>query len=207
MIELPERFYVTGTDTDVGKTVVSALLCKALERPYFKPVQSGEPADADTVRALAGVPVHPEAYRLAQASSPHTSADAEGVRIDLATIRAPAGPLLVEGAGGWKVPYGMHGGTVLWQADVVRHLQLPVVVVARSGLGTLNHTTLTVQAIRADDVPIVGLILVGEAHHDNERDLPLLNDVPLLARVDRGDLPHDFDRLAVRLAADLRRQP
>ena len=193
---LPARVYVTGTDTDVGKTVVSALLCQVLGRPYWKPVQAGRPTDTDTVKALVGVETHPEAYVLDRPASPHASAFDEGVQITLDRIAAPTGPLVAEGAGGWMVPYS----NTLMQADIVQHLGLPVVVVARSGLGTLNHTLLTLRAIRADQVEVVGLILVGPPHPENERDLPRLGNVKLLARIDRGQLPGDVRRLADQLA-------
>ncbi len=204
---LPDRLYVTGTDTDVGKTVVSALLCRVLDRPYFKPVQAGRPTDRDTVRALVGAATVPEAYVLDRPASPHAAADDEGRAIALGDIAAPPGPLVVEGAGGWMVPYriheGIHEGSVLWQADVVRHLGLPVVVVARSGLGTLNHTLLTLRAIRADGVDVVGLVLVGPPHPENARDLAHLGGTRVLARLDRVPLPDGVERLAADLAAQL----
>lgn len=203
MREVPERFYVTGTDTDVGKTVVSAVLAKALGRPYFKPVQSGTPTDTSTVRALVGVPTHPEAVVLTRPASPHAAAHDEGRRITLEQLTAPPGPLVVEGAGGWMVPYAVHGAEVLWQADVVRHLGLPVVVVARTSLGTLNHTLLTLRAIRADGLEPVGLVLVGDPHPENERDLPVLGDVPVWARLDRVELPLEIDVLVAALRQQL----
>lgn len=201
---LPEQFYVTGTDTDVGKTVVSAALTAVLGRSYYKPVQSGEPADTDTVQALVDVPTLPEAVRLARPASPHAAAQDEGRTITLEQISRPEGPAVVEGAGGWMVPYAMQGDTVLWQSDVVRHLGLPVVVVARSGLGTLNHTLLTIRAIRADGITPLGLILVGPAHPENQRDLPLLGGVPVWARLDRCSLPEEMPKLVDSMDAQLR---
>ncbi|MEN0062414.1 MAG: adenosylmethionine--8-amino-7-oxononanoate transaminase [Myxococcota bacterium] len=199
---LPDPIYVTGTDTDVGKTVVSALLAQVLDRAYWKPVQAGRPTDRDTVAALTGVPTHPEALVLERPASPHAALQTEGRTLDLEALTLPAGPLIVEGAGGWMVPYSMTDDHVVWQADVVRHLRLPVIVVARSGLGTLNHTLSTLRAIRADGIVPVGLILVGPAHPENERDLPRLGGVPVLARLDRATLPDD----APKLAASLRQQ-
>ena len=195
---IPARFYLTGTDTDVGKTVTAAALCRAFDLTYWKPVQAGEPTDTDTVRALAGVETFPEAFRLGTPSSPHTSARDAGVRITLEAIRLPtAGRLLVEGAGGWMVPY--RADPLLWQADVVRHLGLPVVVVARSGLGTLNHTLLTLRAIEADDIDCAGIVLVGPPHADNEADLTRLGGVPVLARLPRIDLARGIGPLVERL--------
>lgn len=181
MLELPPRFYVTGTDTDVGKTFVSTLLCRALGLDYVKPVQSGLPADTDTV-AQHGVRTWPETWRLRNPKSPHRAAADDGAQIDIARVRLPDAPrLLVEGAGGWMVPLGPG----LWQADLVRHLDLPVLVVCRTTLGTLNHTSLTVRAIRADGLRMLGLIASGPPHPENLADLPGLTGVPLLAWVPR----------------------
>lgn len=200
---LPEQFYVTGTDTDVGKTVVSAVLAKVLGRTYYKPVQSGLPADTDTVTSLVGVPTQPESVRLKRPASPHAAAQDEGRVVTLQDIQHPNGPTVVEGAGGWMVPYAMNDGAVLWQSDVVRHLALSVVVVARSGLGTLNHTLLTLRAIRDDGVRPLGLVLVGPEHPDNERDLPILGGVPVWARLDRVQLPEQVDSLLTSMASQL----
>ena len=200
---IPDSIYVTGTDTDVGKTVVSALLAKVLGRTYWKPVQAGRPTDRDTVSALTGVPTHPEALVLERPASPHAALATEGRTLDLTAIELPAGPLVVEGAGGWMVPYAMTGDDVVWQADLVRHLDLPVIVVARSGLGTLNHTLSTLRAIRADGIEPIGLILVGPAHPENERDLPRLGGVPILARLDRVELPDGIDQLQRSLRTQL----
>jgi dethiobiotin synthetase len=202
---LPEAFYVTGSDTDVGKTVVSALLCRALCATYWKPVQAGcEPCtDRARVEAIAGVPTVPERYVLERAASPHAAAADEGLRLHPNDFELPhARPLVVEGAGGLMVPYAMD--PVFWQSELIAHLDLPVVVVARSGLGTLNHTSLTLRSLAADGHTVCGLILVGPEHPENARDLAALHGVPVLARVDWvEDVEGEFDRLAEQLQADL----
>ena len=180
------RLVVCGTDTDVGKTVVSALLVEGLEARYWKPVQSGVEGggDRDRVAALLDLPAErivPEAYRLAAPVSPHWAAEREGVAIDPARLALPpgAGPLVVECAGGLLVPLRRD-----WlQIDQIARWGLPVVLVARSGLGTLNHTLLSLEALARRRIPVLGLVLNGEPHPDNPRTLAELGGVPVLAEL------------------------
>jgi dethiobiotin synthetase len=181
------RLVVCGTDTDVGKTVVSALLVEGLEARYWKPVQSGVEGggDRDRVAALLDLPAErivPEAYRLAAPVSPHWAAEREGVAIDPARLALPpgAGPLVVECAGGLLVPLRRD-----WlQIEQIARWGLPVVLVARSGLGTLNHTLLSLEALARRRIPVLGLVLNGEPHPDNPRTLAELGGVPVLAELD-----------------------
>ncbi|MCB9765583.1 MAG: dethiobiotin synthase [Alphaproteobacteria bacterium] len=202
-MRLPDRIYVTGTDTDVGKTVASAALCAAFGYRYWKPVQAGLDGETDTqvVARLSGVETFPEAFCLRRPASPHAAAADEGVVIDPSALRPPEGRLLVEGAGGWCVPY--HDEPLRWQAGLVRHLGLPVVVVARTGLGTLNHTFLTLRAIRADGVPVAGVLFVGDPHPENERDVARWGGAPVLGRLPRvADPDRDFPALVAALHTD-----
>lgn len=185
-MRLPDRFFLTGTDTDVGKTLTAAALCAAGGWSYWKPIQAGTEPTTDTqrVQELSDARTWPEAYRLAQPASPNQAARNEGLPLDVHRITPPpADRLLVEGAGGWMVPLSDAPRTDT--ADLVRHLSLPALVVARSGLGTLNHTRLTVRAIQSDGVVCLGVILVGAEHADNEADLTRLLHAPVLGR-----LPH-----------------
>jgi dethiobiotin synthetase len=180
------RLVVCGTDTDVGKTVVSALLVEGLEARYWKPVQSGVEGggDRDRVAALLDLPAErivPEAYRLAAPVSPHWAAEREGVAIDPARLALPPGdgPLVVECAGGLLVPLRRD-----WlQIEQIARWGLPVVLVARSGLGTLNHTLLSLEALARRRIPVLGLVLNGEPHPDNPRTLAELGGVPVLAEL------------------------
>jgi len=180
------RLVVCGTDTDVGKTVVSALLVEGLGARYWKPVQSGMEGGGDTgrVAALLELPAErivPEAYRLAAPVSPHWAAEREGVAIDPARLALPLGdgPLVVECAGGLLVPLRRD-----WlQIEQIARWGLPVVLVARSGLGTLNHTLLSLEALRQRRIPVLGLVLNGEPHPDNPRTLAELGGVPVLAEL------------------------
>ncbi len=180
------RLVVCGTDTDVGKTVVSALLVQGLGAHYWKPVQSGTDGGGDSgrVQQLLELPperVLPEAYRLQAPVSPHWAAERDGVTIDPDRLALPAvdGPLVVETAGGLLVPLRRN-----WlQIDQIARWNLPVVLVARSGLGTLNHTLLSLEALARRSIPVLGLILNGEPHADNPRTLAALGGVPVLAEL------------------------
>ncbi len=197
------RLVVCGTDTDVGKTVVSALLVQGLGATYWKPVQSGLEGGGDTVRVqqLLGLPperVVPEAYRLTAPVSPHWSAERDGVSIDPARLALPAGdgPLVVETAGGLLVPLRRN-----WlQIEQIAVWGLPVLLVARSGLGTLNHTLLSLEALSRRSIPVLGLVLNGDPHPDNPRTLEALGGVPVLAELppldplDREGLERQWQR-------------
>lgn len=178
-------FVVTGTDTGIGKTVFSAALTAAIAAHYWKPVQSGldDGADADAVARLAGVPrarILPEAYRLTQPLSPHRAAELDGVVIDPARLALPeARPLVVEGAGGALVP--VTRSTTF--ADIFAWWNLPVIVVARTALGTISHTLLTLEALRARGVPVHGVAFVGAANPDNEATVAAMGQVRRLGRL------------------------
>ena len=178
------RVFVTGTDTGIGKTVVSAWLCRHLRAQYWKPIQSGldAPTDSATVAALAEVTVLPEAYRLTAPLSPHIAAARDGVRIALERIVAPSVPrLIIEGAGGVFVPINED----LLMLDCIGHIAAPVIVVARTTLGTINHTCLTLEALRARAVPTLGVVMVGEANDDNRRAIERYGDTNVLATLPR----------------------
>jgi dethiobiotin synthetase len=193
-------FVVTGTDTGIGKTVFAAALTGALAAYYWKPVQSGldDGADADTVARLSGVAperILPEAYRLTEPLSPHRAAELDGVVIDPARLALPRQrPLVVEGAGGALVPVTRSA----MFADVFAWWNLPVIVVARTALGTINHSLLTVEALRARGVPVLGMAFVGHANEDNETTIAAVGKVrrlgrlPMLPALDRDSLAAAF---------------
>ncbi len=179
---------VTGTDTDVGKTVFAAALTQALGASYWKPVQAGtdDGTDRQRVARLGGItPDHilPEAYALATPCSPHRAAAIDGVAIDPDRLAVPdvAGPLVVEGAGGVLVPIV---GTTTF-ADLFARWGRPVVLVARTALGTINHSLLSIEALRARGVPVRGIAFVGDSVPDSEETIVRLGGVRRLGR-----LPH-----------------
>jgi dethiobiotin synthetase len=179
---------VTGTDTDIGKTVFCAGLTRFLDAAYWKPVQAGlaDETDAQIVRRLAELPadrVLPEAWALRTPASPHLAAELDGVEIDPDALGLPATdrPLVVEGAGGLMVPLTRH--TLL--IEVIARWGAPVVLCARTRLGTINHTLLSIEALRLRAIPLLGVAFVGDAHPENERIIGSLGKVSVLGR-----LPH-----------------
>ena len=197
------RLIVTGTDTDIGKTVFAAALVGALDAYYWKPVQAGldemGASDSGRVAALSQVPhsrILPEAYRLTTPCSPHRAAEIDGVTIDPLSLSLPNvdGPLVVEGAGGALVPLTRS----VTYADVFARWAIPVVLVARTGLGTINHSLLSIEALRSRGVPILGIAFVGDANEDSESTIAALGAVkrlgrlPILDHLDAGTLSEAF---------------
>ena len=177
---------VTGTGTDIGKTVFAAALTAALDGCYWKPVQAGlEPVtDRETVATLSGLAqdrLLPETWRLATPASPHHAARLDGVHIDDLALSPPPcdRPLVIEGAGGVLVPLN---DTVLY-AEVFARWGLPVVVCAATGLGTINHTLLTLEALRARAIPVLGLAFIGDAMDSSEAAITALGRVRRLGRL------------------------
>jgi dethiobiotin synthetase len=175
------RLVVTGTDTGVGKTVVSAALCALTGARYWKPVQAGleEETDSELVARLSGAETVREAYRLTTPCSPHQAAAIDGVRIEPERFTLPAGPVIVEGAGGVLVPLTDD----LLYADLFARWDLPVVLVARTALGTINHSLLSLEALRARGVPIAGIVFVGEENAETERVICAIGQVRRLGRL------------------------
>ena len=174
-MKIPNRLIVAGTDTNVGKTIVSSLLVAKLNAHYWKPIQCGEldtGGDSATIKKLTGINenrIIPEAYRLKMAASPNQAAEAEGITIEEQKLKLPThdGALVVELAGGLMVPLRDN-----WlQIDQIKIWNLPVVLVARSGLGTLNHTLLSLEAMEKRNIQITTLILNGEKHEGNYKTL------------------------------------
>jgi dethiobiotin synthase len=211
--------FVTGTDTGVGKTMVSAALMHRLRRHscrYWKPVETGIEQDDDTVTVARLSGAAPgqflrDGVRLPRPLSPHLAAKLHGAHISLDDLdflarRQPEGPWIVEGAGGVLVPLNETDLMV----DLMRRLAMPVVIAARSSLGTINHTLLTIAALRHRAVAIAGVVMVGERNDDNRAaiehyggvtvvgQLAWLDPVTpeaLAAQADALDAEHHFERI------------
>ena len=181
---------ITGTDTDVGKTVVSAMLTLALGATYWKPVQSGIEGGVDTraVQKMTGLPNErflQEQYVFTEPLSPHRAAELDKTRIDVDDITLPEveGPLIVEGAGGLMVPLTRENLLInlfkSWNEDA----HVPVILVARTGLGTINHTLLSLEALWSRKIPVHGIIFVGDENDDNMRTIAEFSQVKVLGRL------------------------
>ena len=175
---------VSGADTGIGKTIFSAALTQALQGCYWKPVQSGleEETDSETVRRLAPeCPVLPEQWRLQLPASPHLSAETEGVEIEPAALNIPHcnRPLVVEGAGGLMVPL-TRSQTYL---DIFTRWQQPVILCARTQLGTINHSLLSLESLHNRNIPVLGVAFIGHAHEDSEGIICELGKVRRLGRL------------------------
>lgn len=180
---------VTGTDTGIGKTVATAMLMLALDAVYWKPVQSGtaDGTDTATVMALTGLGPGrflPERWVLPEPLSPHRSAELVGVEIDAAALVLPAERprepvLIIEGAGGLMVPLNRRTLFI----DVFQRWGVPVVLCARTTLGTINHSLLSIEALKRRNVPLLGILFVGEAAPDNEQTICALGGVKRLGRL------------------------
>ncbi len=183
---MSRAFVVAGTDTGIGKTVFSAALTGALDGYYWKPVQAGleDETDSDALRRLSGLPrerVLPEAYRLKLPASPHIAAAREGVVIERARLSPPAcaGPLVIEGAGGLLAPLSLD----LQQIDLFAAWGLPVILCARTVLGTINHTLLSLEAMARRGMAVSGVAFIGDPSEDAERTIVELGRARRLGRM------------------------
>lgn len=183
--------FVTGTDTGIGKTLVSAILARAWQADYWKPVQTGvaeEPGDTETVARLAQLPperLHLPAYVLQAPLSPWAAAPLEDAVIDATAIVPPAtrAPLIVEGAGGLYVPIDDSHMMI----DLIARLGMPVVLAARSGLGTINHTLLSLEALHRRAIPVLGVIMSGPLSAGNREAIERFGNVRVLAEIPPQD--------------------
>jgi dethiobiotin synthetase len=184
----PPQFFITGTDTNIGKTVVSAMLTLGLGYAYWKPIQSGLAPITDTefVRSATGLDDSyfiPERYRLTQPISPHAAAKIDGVEISLSDFQLPLTDkpgLIVEGAGGLMVPLSDQDLII----DLIRSLNLPVCLVTRSTLGTINHTLMSIAALQYAKIPILGVIINGQKNQINREAIAHYGKVPILAELE-----------------------
>jgi len=185
-----KRIVIAGTDTNVGKTVFSAALADALGFSYWKPVQSGleDETDSAAVARLGGLgpgQILPEAYRLRLPASPHIAARAEGRVIDRDRLAPPADveALIIETAGGVMVPLTDDLLTI----DLLVEWGFPVILVARTALGTINHSLLTIDALRRRNISILGVAFSGDPEPAPEETIGAIGRVKILGRLPRLD--------------------
>ena len=182
------KFIICGTDTDIGKTLISSFFVRGLNSFYWKPIQSGieSQTDSQTVRALAQVSkdkIIKEAYVFTKPLSPHWAAEIDQKTINFDMLRLPKvnGPMIIETAGGLMVPLTRN----FLQIDQIKQWNLPVILVCKSSLGTLNHTLLSIEALKRRNIEILGLVVNGEKHLDNPKTLVEFSGIPLIT-----EFPH-----------------
>ena len=180
------QIFITGIGTEIGKTVISAIFTEALQADYFKALQAGnlDELDRDTIKSLIRNKksnFHPESYLLTSPLSPHTSAEIDGIEIDLNKINLPKtqNHLIIEGAGGVLVPLNKTK-TVL---DLIKKLNVPVVIVSKNYLGSINHTLLTYEILKANNIKILGLVFNGEPNESGEEYIKKYTNLPILLQV------------------------
>lgn len=183
---MKSRIVIAGTDTGVGKTVFAAGLAGALDGYYWKPIQSGLKGETDSqcVARLSGLEparILPEAWRLRTPASPHYAAQLDGVHIDPSRLNPPdcSGPLVIETAGGVMTPLTIEKPTI----DVLTRWAFPVVLVARTTLGTINHSLLTIEALGRRNISLLGVAFVGEANEETQKTISQMGGVKMLGRL------------------------
>ena len=179
-----KTFVIAGIGTEIGKTFISAIITEALEADYWKPVQAGSPADTDYIRthiSNSKTLCHPEGYHLREPMSPHAAAAAEGIEIDLNTLAVPAtaNHLVIELAGGLMVPLNKSQ----LNTDLLGQWNLPVILVSQNYLGSINHTLLSVAALKQLHIPIAGIIFNGEPNRDTEDIILSQTGLPCIAKI------------------------
>ncbi|MBE5319431.1 dethiobiotin synthase [Pedobacter sp. MR2016-19] len=188
------KYFVTGIGTGIGKTLVSAILTEKLKADYWKPIQSGDldTSDSITIDRLisnAKTIIHPESYRLTQPLSPHLSARLDGIDIDLDKINTPLtdNNLIIEGAGGLMVPLNEDELII----DLIRKLEVEVILVSQNYLGSINHTLLSVNLLKQYKIPVKGIIFNGEENTETERyilqyaKIKKLGSIPSFSNIDK----------------------
>lgn len=178
------NYFVTGIGTDVGKTVVSAILCEALKADYWKPIQTGveHGKDSDTVKSMltnSSSVIHAESYLFPKPLSPHVASESETIELKNIQIPQTKNHLIIEGAGGILVPIN-ETETLL---DVIKKVQAEVVLVSRNYLGSINHTLLSVEVLKQHQVPIKGIIFNGEDVYNGEEIIIKKSGLKVLGRI------------------------
>lgn len=202
---MTKKYFVTGIGTEIGKTLTSAILTEQLKADYWKPIQSGDLHQSDTLKVKnlisnGATKFHPEAYRLTQPFSPHYSAALDGVEINLDLIQLPKteNNLIVEGAGGLMVPLNQRDLII----DLIKKIGLEVILVSKNYLGSINHTLLSVEALKSRNIPIKGIIFNGEANEANESiikkmtGLNVIAHIPALEKINKESVKHIAESVA-----------
>jgi dethiobiotin synthetase len=184
------KFIISGIGTDVGKTVASAIIAQALDATYWKPVQAGDLHFTDSMKVDQWtddeVAVLAERYRLNEPMSPHAAAEIDGVTIQAGDFEIPivSGNLIIEGAGGLMVPVNANG---LVYIDLFQDWNIPVILISRHYLGSINHTLLSVEALRSRNIPIHGIVYVGDENTHTESIIAKITELTVIGRIPMVD--------------------
>jgi dethiobiotin synthetase len=203
---MAEKYFITGIGTGIGKTITSAVLTEKLNADYWKPIQSGDLAQSDSL-AIENLitntisKIHPETYRLNHPLSPHLSAKMDGIEIELDKFQLPEtnNTLIIEGAGGLMVPLNNKELII----DLIKHLSIPVIVVSQNYLGSINHTLLTINTLKQYNIDIKGIIFNGETNMESEgyilryTQVQSLGNIPLLSNLDKVSIKEARKNLAI----------
>ncbi len=205
------QFIVCGTDTDIGKTIISAFFVRGLNSYYWKPIQSGleDETDSQTVSRLSKISkekIIPEAYLFNEPVSPHWASEIDNKQVKISSLKLPIinDSLVLETAGGLMVPLTRD----YLQIDQIKTWDLPVILVCRSSLGTLNHTLLSIEALKKRNIKILGIVINGKKHLDNPRTLtefsglPIIAEFPLLDNLNTKDLDILWKELNIKTKLD-----
>lgn len=184
---MPEKYFITGIGTEVGKTMISAIVTEALEADYWKPIQAGDLDNTDTHKVQRLISnkktvFHPSAFNLETPMSPHAAAEIDGVEISAEKMEVPEtkNDLVIEGAGGLLVP--ISGTQTI--ADLIKP-EYKVILVSRHYLGSINHTLLTIEALKSRGLHCHGIIFSGDENTSTEGIIEKMGEVPILGRVEQ----------------------
>lgn len=203
---MTEKYFITGIGTGIGKTITSAVLTEKLNADYWKPIQSGDLDQSDSlaIENLISNPktkIHSETYRLNHPLSPHLSARMDGIEIGLDQFHLPTtdNSLIIEGAGGLLVP--LNDTTLI--LDLIKQLQVPVIVVSQNYLGSINHTLLTINTLKQHHIDIKGIIFNGETNIESETyilkytQVQPLGHIPLLSDINPTSIKEAGKKLKI----------
>lgn len=180
------RFVISGIGTDVGKTVASAIIAQALDASYWKPVQAGDLHFSDSMKVdhwtNDKVTVLPERHRLNQPMSPHAAAVRDDIVIQMEDFQLPEviGNLIIEGAGGLMVPVNSDG---LLYIDLFQNWNVPVILISRHYLGSINHTLLSAEALKSRSIPVEGIVFIGEENSETESIILQVTGFNMIGRI------------------------
>ena len=177
-------YFITGIGTDIGKTVISAILVEKLNAEYWKPIQAGNLNDSDSIfikNQTNCKTIHSERFQLTQPMSPHAAAKIDNIKIQLSDFEIPltTNPLIIEGAGGLMVPIN-ENELVL---DLIKYLDIEVIIISKNYLGSINHSLLTIEVLQKNNIKIKGLIFNGDSNPETEHIIQKLSDIPIIGKV------------------------